>query len=159
MGALNDESAYSSAPGVPPQNPSMPAQTSMPPMVARTGGVTQPVFQEMPSPPMYQPPQVEAPTYQPPAYPSMKPRDVPGPQLPDHKGEQGVLTEAISSQVFPGSWGGPGRMANPYAQEMKSATFVGGGMNGGGYQPPQWEGKRGRMAQYAQYVKKNPFRG
>lgn len=157
MGAYkNEESAYSASPSLPQQNPPVPAQTSMAPTSQPVGGVTVPLPA---APPLYQPPQAEAPTYQPPTYPSMKPKDVPGPQLPDSKGEQGILTEAISTQVFPGSRGGPGRFSNPYSPEMKMTTFAGGGMNGGGYQPEQWEGKRGRMAQYAQYVKKNPFRG
>lgn len=157
MGAYNnDESAYSSAPGIPTQNPPIPAQTSMPGMPQPVGATNPPPLSA--APPTYQPPQVEAPTYQPPVYPQAKPKDVPGPEIPKQQTDD-KLTEAIAGQVFPGSAGGPGRFANPYSTDMKMTTFTGGGYAGGGYQPPQWEGRRGRMAQYSQYVKKNPFRG
>lgn len=100
----------------------------------------------------------QAPTYQP-----GKPDEVPGPKLQKEGSsldDAGKLLNNIGKQQFPGSEGGPTRISDPSKPTipMKSTLSTGGGWNGGGYQSPQWEGQAGRLAEYAQYVKKNPYR-
>lgn len=154
------ESAYGGGASVPLQNPSAPAQTSLPLPAQQVGGNTEPVMPPMP--PQYQPPEQMGPPVKAPSYPQTKVQDVPGPTLQQgQKADTSIFDNISKQQVFPGSQGGPGRFSNPYkpTMPMKSSTFEGGGYQGGGYQPPQFEGMRGRLAQYSQYVKKNPFRG
>lgn len=100
----------------------------------------------------------QAPTYQP-----GKPDEVAGPRLQSEgtkAGDATTLLNNIGKQQFPGSEGGPTRISDPSKPTipMKSTAYSGGGWSGGGPQSPQWEGQAGRLAQYAQYVKKNPFR-
>jgi len=152
------ESAYGGGAGIPLQNPPTPAQTSLPMPSQPAGGNTEPVM--APMPPQYQPPEAMPPV-RPPAYPRPDVSQVPGPSIPKPGQADASIFNNIGKQTFPGSEGGPGRFSNPYKPSipMKGVTFEGGGYQGGGYQPQQFEGMRGRLAQYSQYVKKNPFRG
>jgi len=153
------EQAYGGGASVPLQNPPSPAQTSLPIQAQPAGGNTEPVISPMP--PQYQPPEMMPPVKAP-TYPKPDVSQVPGPSIPNlGKGQDTSVFDNIGKQVFPGSEGGPGRFSNPYKASipMKGVTFEGGGYQGGGYQPQQFEGMRGRLAQYSQYVKRNPFRG
>jgi len=148
------------------------AQASAPPRPAGAQAVRPEPYgmDSAPDPGAFQPPSppeqapAVGPTYQPPVYQPGKVDQVPGPKLQydgaKESGDASKLLDNISKQQFPGSEGGPTRIGNPSkpTMPMKSSTFSGGGWNGGGPQTPQWEGQAGRLAQYAQYVSKNPYR-